>query len=416
MAGRLEVEGGGPLAGKVTVSGAKNATLPCLFASLLSGGEVRLSNVPGVADVRTAAMVLEGLGKKVARDGTDLTVEPVDDEAVEVPGELAVAMRASILCLGPLLATRGEAVVPLPGGCDFGDRPIDMHVAGMERMGAAIDVVDGKLRARARRLSGATIDLGYPTFTGTENLLMAATLAEGTTVINNAAKEPEVSNLAELLNSMGAAVSGHGTDTITVEGVASLGAAEHEVMPDRIEAGTYLAATAAAGGEVTLERSDHRVLAALLDRLHEAGAKIEAGDGSMSVAMEGRPRAVDVATAPYPGFPTDLQAQMLALNSVAEGGATVTENVWKTRFRTIDELVKLGADIRVDGSDALVTGKRRLVAAQVRASDLRASAALVIAGLCADGVTIIEGRHHLERGYEDLPGKLAGLGAKVRTS
>ena len=411
----LEIEGPTQLKGTVPISGAKNAALPCMFATLLSDETSVLTNIPDVADIATASGVLDALGNSVTRDGSRAEVDPRGD-AMEssVPGALARSMRASILSLGPLLAKRGQASVPLPGGCDFGERPIDIHLSGLEQMGAKVNMADGVLNASCDGLVGTEIRLKFPTFTGTENLLMAATLAKGTTTIFNAAREPEVVDLAMMLNAMGASVSGAGTSKIVVEGVDSLFGTIHRVMPDRIEMGTYLAATAAAGGHVTLTGTGEIGNEPALLLLRESGARVEADCDMVSISMEARPEAMSFATEPYPGFPTDLQAQFMAVNCVASGEATIVENVWEKRFRTAEELRKLGSEIQVEGNVAKVTGVERLHGGHVVASDLRASAALVIAGICAHGTTMIDGVGHLQRGYEDLPGKLGRLGATVR--
>lgn len=409
----LLIDGPTALAGSIPVSGAKNAALPCMFATLLADGTTTLSNVPDVADIDTAARALAGLGMEAVRDGGRLEVSPGPSPGCDLPPDLARSMRASILALGPLLARRGEATVPLPGGCDFGERPIDIHIRGLERMGARIELRDGVLHAAADGLAGAELDLAFPTFTGTENLIMAATLAKGTTVIRNAGREPEISDLARMLRAMGADVGGDGTSTVTVTGVESLSGCEHRVMPDRIEACTYLAATVAAGGEVQLTGTGENVSQAVFDLLAGSGASISDSGESVTVSMAERPRPMSFATEPYPGLPTDVQAQLMAVNCVASGTATITEGVWEKRFNTAVELAKLGAKVEVAGNTATVTGVERLRGGDVFATDLRASAALVIAGLCAEGRTAVHGVEHLRRGYEDLPGKLGRLGARV---
>ncbi|MBF2735127.1 MAG: UDP-N-acetylglucosamine 1-carboxyvinyltransferase [Betaproteobacteria bacterium AqS2] len=412
----IAIDGGRQLAGEIEVSGAKNAALPCLFASLLSSKKVVLDNLPLVTDTMTSIEVLKSLGLAVRRQGKKATIDAAKAKSAscEVPLEQARAMRASILALGPLLAKRGEAVVPLPGGCDFGSRPIDIHLRGLRKMGAEIEMKGGVLHARADGLRGQRLTLEFPSFTGTENLMMAACLAQGETIIDNAAREPEIANLAALLVAMGAQIEGAGTSRIAIAGVASLGGASHAVMPDRIEAGTYLAAAAAAQGDLTLRGCGGDELAMVLDKLEDAGAEIESSQDRIGIIMDRRPRAVDIATAPYPGFPTDLQAQFLAVSSIAEGTARIVEGIWEQRFRTADELRLMGADIAVSGSSATVNGVAQLTGAHVQATDLRASAALVIAGLCASGTTVIHNAHHLQRGYEGLAAKLNALGARVR--
>lgn len=410
----IRLTGGTPLAGSITISGAKNAALPCMFATLLTDSPCQLDNLPAVADTSSSLAILASLGHVSTQPNptsVELTPEPTENH--EVPLDFARAMRASILALGPLLAKRGTAVVPLPGGCDFGSRPVDIHLHGLEALGAHIKMQGGVLYAHTEGLKGARLVLEYPTFTGTENLLMAATLAQGTSIIENAAREPEVIDLAELLTKMGAKIQGAGTSTIEIEGVAQLGGAQHTIMSDRIEAGTYLAAVMATGGEVKLANARAEHLALPLEKFVEAKAVISTSDSSISLSMDGRPQSFSLTTAPYPGFPTDLQAQSLAVNCVAEGTAEIVDQVWQQRFRTADELALFGAHISVHGNCATVTGTTELQGAHVQASDLRASAALVIGGLAAQGETTIHGVNHLERGYADLPGKLRALGAAV---
>ena len=413
----LTINGGKRLAGTVEISGAKNAALPCLFATLLTDYEVTLRNVPIVEDVNTTLRVLQALGKEVDSKGSTVIVKgATSGELVEVPQEEAVAMRASILCLGPLLAKRNNAVVPLPGGCDFGTRPIDIHISALERMGAEISLDDGVLNARSSRLEGAELHLAFPTFTGTENVLMAAVLANGITTIDNAAREPEVESLAYMLKAMGAEINGMGTSKITVSGVRSLKGCEHRIIADRIEAGTYLAAAAATQGEIFVKNLSSNHMLLVLEKLESIGAVIRTNDEGIMLLMEKKPVPMKIRTEAFPGFPTDLQAQFMALAAVGGGLSTIEETIWPQRFRTARELVKLGADIGVENSIATVNGGKELVGATVVASDLRASAALVIAGLCASGTTVINGVSHLLRGYQDLPAKFSALGADIKLS
>ncbi len=411
---KLLIRGGVSLEGEITVSGAKNAALPIMCAALLTDAPLRLANVPQLMDVRTMTRLLERMGVAVrapSPGALELTAARIDDPSA--PYELVRTMRASVLVLGPLLARCGEARVALPGGCAIGLRPVDQHVKGLQAMGAEIRVEHGDMRARTKRLRGARIVMDLVTVTGTENLMMAATLAEGTTVLENAAREPEVADLAACLNAMGARISGAGSDVIRIEGVGALGGAAHRVMPDRIETGTYLAAVAAAGGRVRLAGTAPDTLDATLEKLREAGARITVLPQAIEIEMNRRPRAVDARTAPYPGFATDMQAQLLALDTVAQGTATVTETIFENRFMHALELQRLGADITIDGNAAVVRGVERLQGAAVMATDLRASASLVIAGLVAQGETLIDRIYHLDRGYEALEAKLGALGARV---
>ncbi|HSH07763.1 MAG TPA: UDP-N-acetylglucosamine 1-carboxyvinyltransferase [Burkholderiales bacterium] len=411
---KLLIRGGTPLEGEITVSGAKNAALPIMCAALLTQAPLRLDNVPKLMDVRTMTRLLERMGVAVrapAPGTLELAAQRIADP--RAPYELVRTMRASVLVLGPLLARCGEARVALPGGCAIGLRPVDQHVKGLQAMGAEIRIEHGDMTARARRLRGARIVMDLVTVTGTENLMMAATLAEGMTVLENAAREPEIVDLAACLNAMGARIRGAGSDVIRIEGVDALGGTTHRVMPDRIETGTYLAAVAAAGGRVRLAGAAPETLDATLDKLREAGAQIAVQPDSIAIEMRGRPRAVDVRTAPYPGFATDMQAQLLALNTVAEGTAVVTETIFENRFMHALELQRLGADIAIEGNTAVVRGVERLEGAAVMATDLRASASLVIAGLVAQGETLIDRIYHLDRGYEALEAKLGALGARV---
>ncbi len=411
---RLAIQGGVPLRGEIRVSGAKNAALPLMCAALLAPGPLRLTNVPRLRDVRTMMELLARMGVAVERDGDAVLLAAGRIERPVAPYELVKTMRASILVLGPLLARAGEARVSLPGGCAIGLRPVDQHVKGLEALGAGIGVEQGYIIARAKRLRGARHAMDVVTVTGTENLMMAAVLADGTTVLENCAREPEVVDLANCLNAMGARVSGAGSEVITIEGVERLGGASHRIMPDRIETGTYLAAAAATGGEVTLRDADAGLLGAVIEKLREAGAAIETGAGTIHLAMPHAPRAVDVRTAPHPGFPTDMQAQLMALDAIAEGTATITENIFENRFMHALELARLGADIETSGNTAIVRGVKRLQGATVMATDLRASASLVVAGLVAEGETVVDRIYHLDRGYEAMEIKLGALGARIR--
>ena len=413
---KLQISGGIRLAGEVRASGAKNAALPILAAGLLADAPLTIGNVPHLHDVTTMIELLGrmgvgvtvGEGMRVEVDGARLT-EPV------APYELVKTMRASILVLGPLLARHGEARVSLPGGCAIGARPVNLHIAGLEAMGAEIGVESGYIHAKSGRLKGARIVLDTVTVTGTENLMMAATLAEGRTVIENAAREPEVVDLAGCLNAMGAAVSGAGTGTIVIDGRERLGGCEYDVLPDRIETGTFLVAGAITGGRVRVRntRPDH--LDAVLAKLREAGATVETGTDWVCVDMHGkRPVAVDIRTAPYPGFPTDMQAQFAALDSIADGVATIVETIFENRYMHMLELRRLGAELRIEGHTAVIQGVPRLSGAPVMATDLRASASLVLAGLVAEGVTDVQRIYHIDRGYECIEEKLRQLGASIR--
>ncbi len=411
---RLRIEGGAALGGSVRISGAKNAALPALAAALLTADEVRLDNVPDVRDVHTLVRLLGDLGTRCERLGRHRwALSTPDIERPEAPYDLVRTMRASVLVLGPLVARCGKARVSLPGGCAIGARPIDRHLDGLQRLGADIHLEHGYIEARAERLAGAEVVFAAPTVTGTENLMMAAALARGTTVLKNAAQEPEVSDLAALLSRMGARIDGAGTPTIVIEGVESLGAAEHRVIPDRIEAGTFLVAAAITGGKITLEDVQPGHLAAVLEQLHKVGLSFETGAGWIRVGA-GRPlRAVDVATSPYPAFPTDLQAQYLVLMTQAGGASRVTETIFESRFMHVPELRRMGASIALSGAEATIEGPTPLTGAEVTASDLRASACLVLAGLAARGQTIIHRVYHLDRGYEGIETKLRALGARI---
>ncbi|AOI91010.1 UDP-N-acetylglucosamine 1-carboxyvinyltransferase [Burkholderia pseudomultivorans] len=411
---KLVIEGGHRLSGEIVVSGAKNAALPILCAGLLSAEPVELDNVPNLKDVRTTLKVLNQMGVKSDTDGCRVRLDASRVDNLVAPYELVKTMRASILVLGPLLARFGEAKVSLPGGCAIGARPVDQHIKGLQAMGAEISIEHGFIEARAKRLKGARIVTDMITVTGTENLLMAATLADGETIIENAAREPEVSDLAHLLVAMGAKIDGIGTDRLVIQGVDRLHGARHAVIPDRIEAGTFLCAVAAAGGDVTLTGVRPHILDAVIDKLREAGVSIEEGDSWLRVKMDRRPSAVTIRTSEYPAFPTDMQAQFMALNAVATGTAQVVETIFENRFMHVQELNRLGANITVDGNTALVTGVDNLSGANVMATDLRASASLVIAGLRAEGETLVDRIYHLDRGYDRMEAKLTAVGASVR--
>jgi UDP-N-acetylglucosamine 1-carboxyvinyltransferase len=413
---KLNIEGGHPLEGEVRISGAKNATLPILAGALLAEGPVTIGNVPHLQDVTTTIELLGRMGVTVTIDER-MRIE-VDSGTIReyfAPYELVKTMRASILVLGPLLARFGRADVSLPGGCAIGARPVNIHVAGLQAMGADIRIEGGYIRARAERLKGARLVLDTVTVTGTENLMMAATLADGETVMENAAREPEVVDLANFLIAMGAKISGAGTDRIVVQGVRKLTGVNYEVLPDRIEAGTYLVAGTITRGHVRIKNVNPQHLDAVIVKLREAGAAVATGDNWVEVDMRGRrAKAVDVRTAPYPAFPTDMQAQFAALDTVAVGVGTVVETIFENRFMHMLEMRRLGADIRLEGNTAIIHGVERLTAAPVMATDLRASASLVLAGLVAEGQTEIERIYHIDRGYETIEEKLAQLGARIK--
>jgi UDP-N-acetylglucosamine 1-carboxyvinyltransferase len=413
---KLQIRGGVPLDGEVRISGAKNATLPILAGALLADGPVTIGNVPHLQDVTTMIELLGRMGARVTVDERmRIEVDPRTTRETFAPYELVKTMRAAILVLGPLVARHGSADVSLPGGCAIGARPVNIHVAGLQAMGAEVHIENGYIKARAGRLKGARIVLETVTVTGTENLMMAATLAEGRTILENAAREPEIVDLALFLNSMGARVSGHGTDTIIVDGVESLHATSYEVLPDRIEAGTYLLAGAITGGRVRARNARPEHLDAVLAKLEEAGAKVVRGDNFIEVDMGGRrPRAVDIRTAPHPGFPTDMQAQFAALNTIADGVGTIVETIFENRFMHMLEMRRMGAEIRLEGNTAIIKGVPKLTAAPGMARDLRASASLVLAGLVAEGTTDVERIYHIDRGYECIEEKLQGLGAQIR--
>ncbi len=410
---KLAIEGGARLRGEVRASGAKNAALPILCAALLTPEPLELSNVPRLNDVGTMRALLAQMGVRVDAGAAGITT--LDATAIDwplAPYELVKTMRASILALGPLLARCGEARVSLPGGCAIGLRPVDQHVKGLEAMGATIDLEHGYINAKGR-LRGARFVFDLVTVTGTENLMMAATLADGTTVLENAAREPEVVDLARCLTAMGARIAGAGSDRITVEGVRMLHGARHAIMPDRIETGTFLVAAAATGGDVTVTATQPDALPAVLDKLREAGANIAVGGDSIRVRREGPLRAINLRTAPHPGFPTDMQAQFMALATRADGTSVISETIFENRMMHVQELTRLGADIEVEGNAAIVKGVAGLTGATVMATDLRASACLVIAGLVAKGQTIVDRIYHLDRGYEAIEAKLAALGASI---
>jgi UDP-N-acetylglucosamine 1-carboxyvinyltransferase len=413
---KLQIRGGVPLDGEVRISGAKNAALPILAATLLADSPVVVSNVPHLRDVTTMIELLGRMGASVTVDERmRVEVDPTTTSETSAPYELVKTMRAAILVLGPLVAKYGRADVSLPGGCAIGARPVNIHVAGLQAMGAEVHIENGYIRARAGRLRGARIVMDTVTVTGTENLMMAACLADGQTILENAAREPEIVDLAQFLIAMGAKISGHGTDTILVEGVERMHGTHYEVLPDRIEAGTYLVAGAITGGRVRARNARAEHLDAVLGKLLEAGAEVIRGEGFVEVNMHGRrPRAVDIRTAPHPGFPTDMQAQFAALNTVADGVGTIVETIFENRFMHLLEMRRMGAEIRLEGNTAIIKGVPKLTAAPVMATDLRASASLVIAGLVAEGTTDVERIYHIDRGYECIEEKLAGMGAQIR--
>ena len=413
---KLIITGGAPLNGEIRISGAKNAALPILAATLLADEPVVVRNIPHLHDITTTMELLGRMGVRLVVDEKmGIEADATTIKEFYAPYELVKTMRASILVLGPLLSRYGEAVVSLPGGCAIGSRPVNLHIAGLQAMGADINVEGGYIHAKAKRLKGARIFFDIVSVTGTENIMMAATLAEGTTVIENAAREPEVVDLALCLNSMGAQIKGAGSDTIVVEGIERLHGTTYSILPDRIETGTYLVGAAMTGGRVKLKDTRPDTLEAVLAKLREAGAKIEVGDTWITLDMEGRrPQAVDVHTAPYPAFPTDMQAQFCALNSIAEGAGTISESVFENRFMHVQELQRLGADVRLEGNIAIVTGVESLTGAPVMATDLRASASLVLAALVAHGDTTVDRIYHIDRGYECIEEKLSQLGARIR--
>jgi UDP-N-acetylglucosamine 1-carboxyvinyltransferase len=413
---RIVITGGETLHGEVQISGAKNAVLPILAAGLLADGPMEISNVPHLHDVTTTMELLGQMGVDLAIDDRmRIHIDSRRADRYSAPYELVKTMRASILVLGPLVARFGQAEVSLPGGCAIGSRPVDLHIKGLQKLGAEVTVENGFIRARASRLKGARIHFDIVTVTGTENIMMAAALAQGTTVIENAAQEPEVVDLANCLIAMGARIEGAGTATMVVEGVDRLDGCSYEVLPDRIETGTFLVGGAMTGGRVLARRTRADTLDAVLSKLEEAGAHINTTADTIELDMRGRrPKAVDLVTAPYPAFPTDMQAQFLALNTVAEGVGVVTETIFENRFMHVQELQRLGADIRIEGNTAIVRGSKKLTGAPIMATDLRASASLVLAGLVAQGETTVDRVYHIDRGYENIEEKLGGLGAKIR--
>jgi UDP-N-acetylglucosamine 1-carboxyvinyltransferase len=413
---KLLIEGGTALSGNVTISGAKNAALPILAGTLLATELVTISNVPHLKDVTTMLSLLQMMGVQVTVDDhMCVEIDASNVSSREAPYELVKTMRASILVLGPLLARFGEADVSLPGGCAIGARPVNLHVAGLQAMGADVIVQDGFIKARAERLQGAHIVFDTVTVTGTENLLMAAVLADGETVLENAAREPEVTDLANFLSGMGAKIEGAGSSTIVVEGVERLGGTSYSVLPDRIETGTYLVAAAMTGGHIRVLNTAPETLEAVLIKLKEAGAIIQTGADWIDIDMQGkRPKSVDIRTAPYPAFPTDMQAQFCAMNAIAEGAGTVTETVFENRFQHLLEMQRMGADIQIEGHTAIIKGAETLNAAPVMATDLRASAGLVLAGLAANGETLVDRIYHVDRGYERIEEKFRQLGASIR--
>jgi UDP-N-acetylglucosamine 1-carboxyvinyltransferase len=416
MLNKLLIQGGTRLDGEIRISGAKNAVLPILAGTLLADGPAVIENVPHLHDVTTTVELLGSMGVRVVID-EKLSIE-VDCSTIEnyvAPYHLVKTMRSSILVLGPLLARYGQAEVSLPGGCAIGSRPVNLHIKGLQDMGADVEVQNGYIHARAARLKGARLVMDIVTVTGTENLMMAAALADGVTIIENAAREPEVIDLANFLNAMGAKISGAGTDTISIEGVEKLTGTRYRVLPDRIETGTYLVAAAISGGRIKVKDTDPKLLDAVIDKLREAGADITCGDDWIELDMHGkRPKAVSIRTAPFPAFPTDMQAQFAALNTIAEGTSTIVETVFENRFMHVQELQRMGADIEVEGNTAIVRGVKKLTAAPVMATDLRASASLIMAGLIAEGETEVQRIYHIDRGYEIIEEKLSQLGANIR--
>jgi len=411
---KLSILGGTPLSGEARVAGAKNAALPILASSLLTASPVRITNVPQLNDVHTMVALLQRMGVRATEAGGAVDLDAAHVGEPFAPYEMVKTMRAAILVLGPLVARFGEARVSLPGGCAIGERPVDLHIKGLEAMGAKIVIEAGYIHATAGRLRGARIFMETVTVTGTENLMMAACLAEGETVLENAAREPEVVDLAHCLVAMGAKISGHGTDVITIQGLPALHGVEYPVMPDRIEAGTFLCAAAATRGSVTLLDAPVGAMDAVLDKLRESGARVESSGRTISLESRGRGKAVSLRTSPYPAFPTDMQAQFVAMNTVASGTASVMETIFENRFMHVQELRRLGARIDVQGNTAIVHGVERLAGATVMATDLRASASLVIAGLVAEGETFVDRIYHLDRGYERLEERLGALGARIR--
>jgi UDP-N-acetylglucosamine 1-carboxyvinyltransferase len=410
---KLQIVGGKRLDGEIVISGAKNAALPILCAGILTSGDVELSNVPRLHDVKTMLKLLAQTGLKVTQDDERVTLNGGNIDTLVAPYELVKTMRASILVLGPLLARFGEAKVSLPGGCAIGSRPVDQHIKGLRQMGAEITIEGGYIHAKCTRLKGARIHTDMITVTGTENLLMAAVLAEGETVLENAAREPEVTDLANLLVAMGARIEGIGTDRLVIQGVDELHGARHAVISDRIEAATFLCAVAATGGDVLISRTRTDIFDAALDKLREMGVELTLGDNSIRARMNRRPTAVSFRTTEYPGFPTDMQAQFMAVNTIASGISRVAETIFENRFMHVQEMNRLGASIETDGNTAFIRGVDRLVGAPVMATDLRASASLVIAGMAAEGTTIVDRIYHLDRGYDRMEVKLSKVGADI---
>jgi UDP-N-acetylglucosamine 1-carboxyvinyltransferase len=410
---KLQIVGGKRLDGEIAVSGAKNAALPILCAGLLTAGDLELSNVPHLHDVKTMLKLLGQTGLKVAQDGERVTLNGAAIDTLEAPYELVKTMRASILVLGPLLARFGQAKVSLPGGCAIGSRPVDQHIKGLQALGAEITIEGGYIYAKASKLKGARIHTDMITVTGTENLLMAATLADGETILENAAREPEVTDLANLLVAMGAKIEGIGSDRLVIQGVAALHGASHSVIPDRIEAATFLCAVAATGGDIVLKNIRTDIFDAALDKLRDIGVVMTSGPDSIRAQMSGRPRPVTFRTTEYPGFPTDMQAQFMAVNTIASGTSRVTETIFENRFMHVQEMNRLGASIQIEGNTAFIKGVDRLVGAPVMATDLRASASLVIAAMAAEGQTIIDRIYHLDRGYDRMEVKLSAVGADI---
>lgn len=411
---KLIIQGGIPLHGEITISGAKNAALPVLCAALLTQESLKISNVPALQDITTMLSLLKQMGTSItAHNASEVVLSADKLTNLTAPYEMVKTMRAAILVLGPLLARAGEANISLPGGCAIGLRPVDQHIKGLQAMGAEISIKHGYIHAVAKKLHGARIVFDIVTVTGTENLMMAATLADGTTILENAAREPEIVDLANCLTAMGAKIHGAGSDIITIEGVSSLHGAEHTVMPDRIETGTFLVAATATGGEIHLKYTHSHLLDAVLDKLTEAGAQIDSGENWIHLKMSAKPKSVNLRTAPYPAFPTDMQAQFMSLNCIASGTAIITETIFENRLMHVQELKRMNANIEVEGNAAIVYGISQLDGAHVMATDLRASASLVIAGLIAQGETVIDRIYHLDRGYENIEGKLSALGAQI---
>lgn len=411
---KLLIQGGNRLSGDITISGAKNAALPILCAGLLTADTVQLSNVPHLQDVATMLKLLRQMGLRAEQDGDKLALNGRAIDKLEAPYEMVKTMRASILVLGPLVARFGEAKVSLPGGCAIGSRPVDQHIKGLQAMGAEISIEAGYIHAKAKKLKGTRVVTDMITVTGTENLLMAATLADGETILENAAREPEVTDLANLLVAMGAKIDGIGSDRLVVQGVDKLHGASHPIIADRIETGTFLCAVATAGGDVTLRNTRSDILDAALDKLREAGVIITTGDDWIRVQMAARPKAVSFRTTEYPGFPTDMQAQFMAMNGIADGTSHVTETIFENRFMHVQEMNRLGAAIDIEGKTAIIRGVDRFVGAPVMATDLRASASLVIAALAAQGETLIDRIYHLDRGYDRMEVKLSAVGANIQ--